>query len=307
MINQQLNKSNHLNALNYKDFFRNAIIPSKEIGSYEALWLQDKSIWFNKISDMFSKNDGMLPLPSDIINNDELAHKYYTKVIEYITKANIKKFGVKFRGTGDYPMSLEDAKDKLELIYYAGDWDLIFTPSIAVVGTRKPTEEGIKRTKKLVKGIIEQGYTVVSGLAEGIDTVAHETAIDSGGRTLAVIGTALDQVYPQKNTALFSQIVEKFLVISQVPFIKYHLQNPSSNRFFFPERNKTMSAITKATIIVEASETSGTLVQARAALNQGRKLFILASCFNKGLTWPDKYLTKGAIKVDSFDDIWNNL
>ncbi len=93
-----------------------------------------------------------------------------------------------------------------------------------------------------------------------------------------------------------------------MPVLRYHRQEPPRNRYFFPERNVTMSALTEATIIVEASDTSGTLTQARAALHQGRKLFILSSCFDKpGLTWPSRFEKQGAIRVRDFDDLWGPL
>lgn len=284
------------------DVFDKAITPSREIGSYEALW-DEKKIWFKEIAKKFSNNI----LPSDLVKDQSLAEEYYAKVMNYIEKADIKNFGVKFRGTGDYPASLEDAAEPLELLYYAGNWDLVYSHSVSIVGTRKPTSEGLKRAIKLTKGFLEREYTIVSGLAEGIDTIAHQTALECGGQTIAVVGTPLDTVYPKKNSELFRRIVAEQLVISQVPFVRYHKQNYEVNRFFFPERNKTMSALSQATIIVEAGETSGTLVQAKAALHQGRKLFILASCFDKGLSWPAQYQAKGAIKVEDFEDIWANL
>ena len=95
--------------------------------------------------------------------------------------------------------------------------------------------------------------------------------------------------------------------IPQVPALRYAAQDPGRNRYFFPERNATMSALTKASIIVEAGETSGTLYQARAALDQGRKLFILDSCFERGLSWPEKLQAQGAVRVSNYDDIRASL
>jgi len=283
--------------------FDRVIIPSREIGSYEALWAEPKT-WFKDIARKFSTN----ALPSELMPNEDLAKQSYLKVLQYIRKAGIKNYGVKFRGTGDYPTTLEAADDPLELLYYIGNWDLVFSQnSVSIVGTRKPTEEGIKRAIKLTKGFVDKNYTIISGLAEGIDTIAHKTALKQGGNTIAVIGTPLDTIYPKSNIDLFHQIAAEHLIISQVPFIRFHNQTPQYNRLFFPERNKTMSALSQATVIVEAGDTSGTLIQARAALNQKKKLFILASCFDKGLTWPQTYLKKGAIKVDDFEDIWSHL
>jgi DNA processing protein len=97
------------------------------------------------------------------------------------------------------------------------------------------------------------------------------------------------------------------LLISQVPLFRYSQQSPQFNRFFFPDRNHTMSALTAATVIVEAGETSGSLIQARAAIEQGRKLFILESCFNRGLKWPERLLERGAIRVRDYSDIKSAL
>ena len=159
-----------------------------------------------------------------------------------------------------------------------------------------------------MKVLLADKFTIVSGLAEGIDTVAQETAIGEGGQTIGVIGTPLGHIYPKSNEKLQKTVAEKFLLISQIPVERYEAQNPKTNRFFFPERNKTMSALTQATIIIEAGETSGTLIQAREALKQGRKLFILNSCFeNTNLSWPAKYESQGAIRVHEYDDIRREL
>ena len=138
-----------------------------------------------------------------------------------------------------------------------------------------------------MRALVADDFTVVSGLAAGIDRMAHETAIEENGRTIAVIGTPLSHTYPREHGALQRHISEHFLLVSQVPVKRYESQDYRRNRLFFPERNVTMSALTEATVIVEAGETSGTLIQARAALRQGCKLFILDSCFrNPRLTWP---------------------
>ena len=207
-----------------------------------------------------------------------------------------------------YPDKLRDAVSPVELLYYQGWWDLAFSPSVAVVGTRKPSKEGLSRTRRLVQELVADGFTIVSGLATGIDTAAHETAIQEGGRTIAVIGTPLSHSYPKENSALQRYIAEHFLIISQVPLKRYEEQDYRRNRAFFPERNVTMSALTEATIIVEAGETSGTLIQAKAAIRQKRHLFILDSCFrDPKLTWPARFEAKGALRVKDYDDIRNNL
>lgn len=281
-------------------FEAKAVSPMRELGAYEALW-DEAEASFKRLSERFAKRPGSVP--SDFVTRAK-ASEYGALVREMLAKAEVTRFGVRVHGAGEYPAKLRDAVYPIQLLYFQGWWDLVESRCIAVVGTRKPTPEGCARTRKLVKALIKDNFTVVSGLAAGIDTEAHQTAMSEGGLTIAVIGTPLGRIYPKENAELQKKIAHEFLVISQVPVRRYEAQDFRRNRFFFPERNKTMSALTEATIIVEASETSGTLVQARAALQQGRKLFILESCFNDTrLTWPHKFAERGAVRVKDYDDI----
>ena len=240
---------------------------------------------------------------------EDEALRFAVKVRDILAHAGVERFGIRVHGAGDYPERLRNAEYPVELLYFQGWWDLAESPSVAVVGTREPSEEGKARARKLVKRLVDDNFTVVSGLAKGIDTEVHRTAIEMGGRTIAVIGTPLNLQYPKENRFLQAQLAEKHLVISQVPVVRYQqTPNPTVNRFFFVERNITMAALTKATVIIEAGETSGTLVQARHALKQGRKLFILDSNFqNPALSWPAKFEEQGAIRVREYEDIREHL
>jgi len=274
------------------------------MGAYEALWAEQGAT-FKRIAEKFKSSPSSLP--SDFVEPDEI-ESYKKEALGLIHKAGVEDFGIRIHGTAEYMPKLRDARYPIELMYYQGFWDLASSPSIAIVGTREPSDDGIKRTRKLVKLLVKDGYTITSGLAKGIDTAAHKTALQAGGRTMAVIGTPLSENYPKENKKLQEFLSKNFLVISQVPFVRYSKQTPMYNKLFFPERNKLMSAITEATVIIEASETSGTLVQARAALEQGRKLFILESCFqNPNITWPSTFEKKGAIRVREYDDIKEHL
>ena len=280
------------------------ISPFRELGAYEALW-QNTKVSFKSIAEQFADSPGSVP--SDFVSEkdaDRSADSVYTK----FSDSKVEKFGVRVHGAAEYPEKLRDARYPVELLYYQGWWDLVNSRSVAVVGTRELSKDGHARTRRLVKALVGDDFTIVSGLAKGVDTVAHTTALACGGRTFAVIGTPLSHTYPKNNIDLQRELASDFLVISQVPVLRYESQDYRYNRLFFPERNKTMSALTEATIIVEAGETSGTLIQARAALEQGRKLFILDSCFqNNKLTWPAKYEKKGAIRVRNYDDVRNVL
>jgi DNA processing protein len=151
------------------------------------------------------------------------------------------------------------------------------------------SDEGVSRAKAFAQALVSHNITVVSGLAEGVDTVAHETAIASGGRTIAVLGTPLDKTYPTKNKALLETIKRDHLAISQFPEgYPYQKQN-------FPRRNRTMALISDATVIVEAGESSGTRHQGWEALRLGRLVFIMQNVAeNPDLTWPAEMISYGA-------------
>ncbi len=281
-----------------------AISPYREMGAYEAMWSEVKAS-FKSIADKFRKHPAAIP--SDFVP-EETAVEFAKKTVHTLKAAGVEYFGVRVHGAGEYPMKLRVADHPVELLYYQGWWDLVESRSIAVVGTRRPSQQAIARTRSLARKLAGDKFTVVSGLANGIDTVAHRTAIEHGGRTMAVIGTPLSVRYPSENADLQEQIAKDFLVITQVPVVRYERPNPTANRIFFPERNITMSALTEATIIVEAGETSGTLVQARHALKQRKKLFILESNFhNPSLTWPHRLERMGAVRARDYDDIRAHL
>jgi len=275
-----------------------------EIGAYETLWCEHNAS-FKSIAERFRHSPGSRP--SHLVPEDR-AREVGSEVLAKLRERTRQRFDIRIHGEWEYPDRLRDAADPVELLYIQGDWNLVTLPAVAVVGTRKPSEIGLERTATLAKRLVQDGFTVVSGLAEGVDTMAHQTAIAEGGRTIGVIGTPLGRVYPKANTALQEQIARDHLLISQVPVLRYDAQDFRSNRFFFPERNKLMSALTLATIIVEAGETSGTLVQAREAIRQGRKLFIMNSCFERAdLTWPRRFEEQGAIRIHSYADVRREL
>jgi DNA processing protein len=290
----------------WPEFLANKPVNTRaEIGAYEYLWQQPRANT-KRLAELFHSNPGQLP--SDLVD-DDISQRVAAEVLELFAKRGIKHFGVRINGTLDYPSRLRDAKEPVEVLYFLGSWELVEAPRrVSVVGTRRVSAEGAARTRKLVRALVEHDFTIVSGLAQGVDTIAHQTAIEAGGRTIAVIGTPISEVYPKENSELQRRIASEYLLVSQVPVLRYKSQGPNGNKLFFPERNKTMSALTEATIIVEASETSGTLIQAKAALEQGRKLFILESNFkNPSITWPARFEKLGAIRVREFEDIRREL
>jgi DNA processing protein len=286
------------------DFAERAVSPMRELGAYEALWAQEGA-WFKSIAAGFREHEGAIP--SDFVSKGDI-EKYSRLALGAIRDAGIKHFGIRIHGAGDYPQTLRDADHPVELLYFQGAWELVTTRCVAIVGTREPSQDGKQRAEKLARLLVGDGFTVVSGLARGIDSIAHTSAMAAGGFTIAVLGTPITECYPPENRQLQQRIADRHLVISQVPIVRYSQQHFRGKKRFFPERNVTMSALTEATIIVEAGETSGTLIQARHALKQKRTLFILDSCFqNPSLSWPHTFAKQGAIRVTDYDDIRRHL
>lgn len=280
------------------------IAPLREAAAYESLWLGNGA-WFKNIADLFRSNPGALP--SELVSGSAIGDAMRL-LLEQVGEERLSGLGIRVHGSGEYPERLRDADHPVEMLYYRGNWELVDTPAVAVVGTRAPSEEGVENAARIAKSLVKHGYTVVSGLAKGIDKAAHTATLEAGGNTIAVIGTPIFEYYPKENAALQDEIVRRGLLISQVPFLRYSRQSYKHNSYFFPARNVTMSALTRATVIVEAGNTSGTLVQARAALAQGRKLFVLESCFrNPELTWPERLAREGAIRVRNIKEIVDAL
>jgi len=188
------------------------------------------------------------------------------------------------------PLNEVEKKNAPDELFVAGDVNLLRAGRrVSVVGSRSASGEGLSRTKRLARMLVERGVVVVSGLAEGVDTVAHTTAIESGGRTIAVLGTPLDKVYPAQNRALQERIMREQLAVSQFA------SGLAGGRHCFPMRNRTMALLSDATVIVEARDGSGTIHQGWEALRLGRPLFLLESTIKtEGLEWPAELLAYGA-------------
>lgn len=188
------------------------------------------------------------------------------------------------------PLNEVERKHAPRALYVAGDIGLCRgCARVSVIGTREASLLGLKRTQDLVGMLVDCGAVIVSGLARGVDTCAHRTAIEAGGRTIAVIGTPLGSFYPRENEELQRKIMAEHLVISQFP------EGAQAERKNFAIRNKTMALVSHATVIVEAGEGSGTLHHGWEALRLGRPLFLLESLVKRAdLKWPRAMLDYGA-------------
>jgi DNA processing protein len=275
-----------------------ALQPLCELGAYEALWAIE-SASFKSLARLFREHPGALP--SDLVPR-QAAERYARAALELAARAAIGRFELCVPGMPAYPTRLRDAARPVELLYFQGDWRLLARRCVAVIGTRHPSEQGEQRARNVARRLALAGFTVLSGLAHGIDTAAHTAALAAGGLTAAVIGTPLTACYPPANAWLQHLIAREFVLVSQVPILRHSRQSAQRNRLFFPERNATLAALAEATVIVEAGNTSGTLIAARHTLQQGRKLLILEDCFrDSALTWPQRLLASGALRVEEAD------
>lgn len=201
--------------------------------------------------------------------------------------------------------ALNDVETKFapKILHVKGSMEIpLPRPRVSIIGSRKASPNGLESAQTITKTLAEKQTVIVSGLAEGIDTAAHQTAIAIGGKTIAVLGTPLNKVYPRKNFQLQQEIMSNHLAISQFPI--GHSTTPKD----FVLRNRTMALISDATIIVEAGDTSGSLHQGWEALRLGRPLFIWKSVLNNTqLSWSKKMLQYGAMELSDPMDMFEVL
>lgn len=196
----------------------------------------------------------------------------------------------------DYPVNLRSIHNRPPFLFVRGELRGEDERSIAVVGTRRPSAAGVHTARSVTAGLVSAGYTIVSGLAEGIDGAAHKTALDLGGRTIAVVGTGLRRTYPASHAALERRIAGSGAVVSQF------WPDAPPTKTSFPMRNITMSGLALATVVIEASARSGARMQARLALEHGRRVFLHRSLLEHA--WARDYADRpGAAVVDSADEV----
>lgn len=197
----------------------------------------------------------------------------------------------------------KNTSDDDQTVFFAGNLALLKHRCVSVIGARSASTEGLRRSRKIAAQLAEAGVVVTSGLAKGVDHAAHQGAIDAGGSTLAVIGTPLDKSYPAEHSELQEEIYSNHLLISQFP--RGARTFPSD----FPKRNRLMAAVTDASVIVEASDSSGTLHQASECIRLKRWLFIMKSVAESpDLDWPTKFLREERVVVlSSVEDVIDRI
>lgn len=233
--------------------------------------------------------------------SEDLATKQKLRAVEEIRRA--EDVGAKLVTVldDDYPANLRVIYNLPPFLFYRGRLERDDARSVAVVGTRNASDDGIDRARRMASLFAEHDVTVLSGLARGIDTAAHEETLAQGGRTIAVLGTGILRCYPKENSELAERIVQSGALVSQF----WPSQPPTT--YNFPRRNVVTSGMSQGTVVIEASETSGAKMQARLALEHGKRVFLVSRLVTSQL-WAQKYVqNRGAIEIRSVEDVLARL
>jgi len=248
---------------------------------------------FNQLKENFGENIANL-----IVNRDkslrEIALKEYEKALKY----NIRIIPF---SSENYPKLLKEIPDPPILLYVKGNLNNSDN-SLSVVGTRKYSNYGLYVANSIVKELAKNGVAIVSGLASGIDTLAHRITLKENGYTIAVLGNGIDIVYPYENKKLYEEISEKGCIISEFPF------GTKPSQYTFPNRNRIIAGLTYGTFVVEAPAKSGSLITANYANDYGRLVFTVPANINLSTATGNNLLIKdGAIPITNFEDFKDHL
>jgi len=226
----------------------------------------------------------------------------YQAAREMASRIDKLDWTVLFTDDPEYPTNLTQIDDYPPVLYRLGHATLPHEKMIAIVGTRRCTDQGRHFTRQLARDLAEAGLVIVSGMAEGIDGAAHQGALDVSCKTVAVWGTSLDIVYPKSHRRLAKEILDTGTVYSEV------LPGTPVDKGFFPERNRIISGISEGVIVVEAGEKSGALITAEQALEQGRELLAVpGSPGNRRSSGTNRLIKSGAVCLTSAEDVFDAM
>ena len=249
-----------------------------QINGIGPILLQRLHQHFNSLAEAWTAK------PVDLMRVEGLGKQIIETILQQRTQLNPEEFIEKHLiknpcfwtpADPDYPRLLLEISNPPPVLYYRGLVDVKenqgITPTVAIVGTRSPSEYGRRWTRKISTALAKSGFTVVSGLAAGIDTEAHTSCLEAGGRTLAVFGTGVDIVYPKPNERLCDRVLQQGLAISEYP------AGTQPNKTNFPRRNRIIAGLSRATIVIEAPQKSGALITAYQANDFCRDVYVLTA------------------------------
>lgn len=287
-------------------FAGETIVSTRERAAVLALMARRALPW-NRLAGAIEERGGALALLDEL---DHPGDRLFTVEDRQVTLDELEDQVLAYEDEGIhlatvldayYPANLRMVYDAPPALFVRGALRESDERSVAVVGTRKATSDGLSQATEIAEELVATHYVVVSGLAAGIDTAAHQAALDAGGRTVAVIGTGLRHSFPKESAALQERLGSESAVISQF----WPGQEP--RRWTFPQRNAVMSGFAMATVVVEAGNTSGARMQARLAIEHGRPVFLLRSLLAH--EWAQMYATDrpSTYVVDSGEEIIGHL
>ncbi|MGB9765280.1 MAG: DNA-processing protein DprA [Candidatus Saccharicenans sp.] len=238
---------------------------------------------------------------SEPARNRILSGELLEQTLKELEKLKQKEYTLLTFGDSQYPRALREIVEPPLVLYCYGQPDILNWAAVAVVGSRRPSAYGRLMAEKLADELAASGLVIVSGLARGIDTLAHCGALRSG-RTVAVLGSGLEEIYPKENRIMAEKIVERGVVISEFPL------NSEPLGYHFPLRNRVISGLSLACLVIEASIKSGALITAHLALDQGREVLAVPGPVTSELSQGTNYLIKhGAKLVESVEDVLSEL
>lgn len=258
---------------------------------------------FTNLPDAFrSPQEELLSIGLDEDEAGELSSpEIFDRAQKEIDRGRKKGYSLLTLEDVEYPAYLREIFDPPGVLYCAGDLEALQGPAVAIVGTRRPSPYGRAVAEKLAEDLASRGVVIVSGLALGIDSIAHWGAL-KGGRTVAVLGSGLDNIYPRQNRKLFQKIAENGAVVSEFP-----LDAPPFAAHF-PRRNRIISGLVQAVIVVEAAAKSGSLITARMALEQNREVMAVPGNVTSDMSKGTNGLIKtGAALVEGWEDVAEEL
>jgi len=260
--------------------------------SFQAIWEAPAS----RFSSIFG---------SSVIGEAVASARSEKAIDEELAKAEELRIRIVTLVDQDYPSLLREIDDPPLVLYVAGELPIDTSKAIAIVGTRRASRYGNLVAGRFASQLALRGIAIISGLAAGIDSAAHQGALDVGGRTVAVLGSGLDCLYPKRNRALFDRIVAEGSAISEYPL------GTKPAKWTFPQRNRIISGLSRGVIVVQAPERSGALITARLALEQGREVFAvpgnITSIVSAGTNRLIKYGAKLVDKVEEILDEFPDL
>jgi DNA processing protein len=256
---------------------------------------------FDDIREVWTLKENIL---RKILNNkDDLVDKILSNrnnnyLLELKNKINSLNIDIITILDENYPERLKYIYDRPIVLYIMGKYKEEDSLAIAIVGSRKATAYGKWACEKFAKELVNMGITIVSGLALGIDSVAHKSAIEAGGRTIGVLGNGIDVIYPKKNYALYNEVAQNGIVFTEFPI------GTQPFNYNFPQRNRIISGLSLGVVVIEAKEKSGSLITAHLALDQGKEVFALPGNINSIYSGGTNRLIKdGARPLLDIDDI----